>query len=164
MTFRSDKQRKAMFARMGKRTVGARTKLNMRTNERRKWLARLSSAQNSGRVINTMSHRGITYNIDKLLLLAQNRKSSRLNFSEINHPGKERGTGFSRRRYLDIGPSFPGLVTRFPGEEKYTLLDGRHRLLRLRSRGYTRSSYHIIGRDDLRKAVVKKGKNALPFR
>jgi DNA ligase D-like protein (predicted 3'-phosphoesterase) len=91
---------------------------------------------------------GRTMDVHRLIALVAGRPTERLPLAEINI-NRSRKTGFSPRRYAATDPTFPGIL-----DEEGQLLDGRHRIARLRDAGESHGVFRRATAADLDAVTV----------
>ena len=78
-----------------------------------------------------------------------------VNFDDIAWKGKHLLSKYTTEnciccdglRYIDSDTSFPGILTETtynPYGSKYRMLDGKHRIAKLRSQGFTKSLFYVL--------------------
>ena len=87
------------------------------------------------------------YDIEALIKLVKNRKSIRVKLPKAN---RSSSTGFSKKRYKETNVKFPILILN-TGE----LIDGRHRVLKLKDKGYFETQAIIITKEDLKIVEIR---------
>lgn len=92
---------------------------------------------------------GRTLDIVRLVCLVQRRPPEPISFSQLKGISRSRQTGFSKKRLERANTAIPGIV-----DQDNRILDGRHRVLKLRASGVTYGLFWKVSPEDIQQAII----------
>ena len=66
---------------------------------------------------------------------------------------------WSNRKYQNADPAYPGIILKNapnPYNNKYRMVDGRHRIMKLLNQGETSSQFYVLDYNDVKQYIVEK--------
>ena len=100
--------------------------------------------------------------VHELAIKASPSHLKEVNFSDIEYRGLEyypQQSGFNceccgGRKYINVNIYFPGLLVEGLSEQlKYKLIDGRHRLDKMRINGMTKSKFYVFDYSEVKELI-----------
>ncbi len=93
---------------------------------------------------------GNKIDIEKLYGVVNTREPTKVNITKFKYPTSER-RGFSEKRLKDADTTFPIMF-----DETGHLIDGRHRVTKLKQEGKIEGLGHLLTKDDVELATIKE--------
>ena len=87
--------------------------------------------------------------LERIKSLLKKESKKLIKFSEIGHKGKDMNPSLAEERYNACDIKFPGILTegQNPYGCKYRMIDGKHRIIKMKNMGMTESLFYIIDYD-----------------
>jgi hypothetical protein len=100
---------------------------------------------------------GNKIDIEKLYSIVNTREPTNVDITKFKYPmSKQRG--FSEKRLKDADTSFPIMF-----DETGHLVDGRHRVTKLKQEGKTEGLGHLLKKEDLSSVIIKEGESTYDY-